>query len=306
MSRRAEARPAASRPRKNTARRRESMRSTSPGRGRRGGDGRSVTSARSRTFTGLPSMTAARTPSTKRAPDGPISGSVRTWPVRSASAFRRAPCASAVPWIEARRSAASANPTASAAARRTTTVRRHAVTRRASAAGSIAASTAGRNTPASTTPADSAPAITKRRAAPTDGRSTSDRDVGLEGVELLLADARDLHQVLDAAERPVLVTVIDDLLREHGTDPRQVLEVGLGRAVDVHLAAGLLRRPTTRRGCGRCLPLLRHNHLLAVDERPREIDRLRLGVAQEAAGRAHGVDHARALCEVVDARLANS
>src|SRR5438876_822492 len=132
----------------------------------------------------------------RRAPDGPISGSVRTWPVRSASAFRRAPCASALPWIEARRSPASANPSASAAARRTTTVRRHAVTMRASAAGSIAASTAGRNTPASTTPADSAPAMTKRRAAPTDGRSTSDRDVGLEGVELLLADARDLHQVL--------------------------------------------------------------------------------------------------------------
>src|SRR5205807_4427531 len=114
------------------------------------------------------------------------------------------------------------------------------------------------------------------RAAPPAGRATSDRDVRLKRVELLLADAGDLHQVLDAPERPVLRAVVDDLLREDWADPGQVFEVRLGRAVDVDLPARLLRRRTTGRRRRR-FTFLRDDHLLAVYQRAREVDRLRFG-----------------------------
>src|SRR5439155_4987893 len=126
------------------------------------------------------------------------------------------------------------------------------------------------------TPPASAPATANRRAAPPAGRTTSDGDVRLERIELLLADAGDLHQILDAPERPVLRAVVDDLLGEHGTDTRQILEVRLRRAVDVDLSPRLLRRGPAPGGKRR-LALLRNDHLLAVDQRPREVDGLRFG-----------------------------
>src|SRR5258706_1077371 len=176
--------------------------------------------------------------------------------------------------MDARRRPARANPSGIAAMRSSETARRQPATTSATVPTLQPRPAAGLAIPATTTPADIAPASTNRRAA-LDGRcSTSDGDVGRERIELLLSDPGDLHQVLDGSERAVLVAVVDDLLREDGSYAGQVLEVGLGRVVDVDLCPRFLSRATSSSGQRLAFP--RHDDLLAGHQRSREADRLRL------------------------------
>src|SRR6476469_9705715 len=61
-------------------------------------------------------------------------------------------------------------------------------------------------------------------------RARSRRNRVLQGLEALLADARDLLQLVDGPEAAVLLAVVDDPLRERRADAVQLLELRLCRS----------------------------------------------------------------------------
>src|SRR5262249_5668822 len=70
------------------------------------------------------------------------------------------------------------------------------------------------------------------------GGGSGESEVGLERREEFLADALDLHEVLDAGEGSMLLAVFDDALGLLGADPGKVRELLGRRLVDVDLLGG--------------------------------------------------------------------
>ena len=107
-----------------------------------------------------------------------------------------------------------------------------------------------------------------------------------ERLEALLADAIDFTQLVDRAKSPVGLAEIDYPARERGTNSVEGLQLldGGRRQAQRRLRA---RRARVRLRPGRYCPASTsatggHDDLLAVGDRGREIDRCKIGPAQEA------------------------
>jgi len=82
-------------------------------------------------------------------------------------------------------------------------------------------------------------------------------------------------ELLDGTERAVLLAIVEDLLRRHGPDAWEGVELLEGCAVQMHRAR---RAPGKCRSCPSAyrLPTPRDDDLLAVRDHGREIDELDL------------------------------
>src|SRR5262245_48043716 len=120
---------------------------------------------------------------------------------------------------------------------------------------------------------------------------------GSEGLHRGRPDPVHLVELVHGGKTAVLVAVLDDLLRRHGADPLDLVQLLDGRAAEAD-RTGL---PRGRGGGCRSAPTPRDHNLLAVAEAGGEIDRVLVCASDEAAGPPHGVGHPRPGRQAIDA-----
>jgi len=94
-------------------------------------------------------------------------------------------------------------------------------------------------------------------------------------------DARDGIELVNGPERTVLGSVVDDLLGGHRPNPRELVQLLERRGVQVYARAWY----SAGRSSGECLrglPLRRHDDLLAVCDRSRQVHERECGPASWA------------------------
>ena len=117
------------------------------------------------------------------------------------------------------------------------------------------------------------------------------------------SDAGDVVEVVDRLERPVRRSPIDDLLRGHGPDARELVELVDGRDREAHLRTGNAARPGGGRS-RRSAP--RDDHLLPVGERRSEVDSGEVGTSRRPACPRDRIRDARPVLQVKEARPVDS
>jgi hypothetical protein len=145
----------------------------------------------------------------------------------------------------------------------------------------------------------------QRRRRGAHGPVPSDIDELRERLEALLPDPGDLAELPDRRERTVLLAVVDDPLGGDRADTRQGLEVRRRRVVQVDRAVGADAGRSGAAGtpaAGGSLDVgapdrigrrRRHVDLLAVDERPGEVEPVEPGVREGASRGGEGVTDTR-------------
>jgi hypothetical protein len=128
------------------------------------------------------------------------------------------------------------------------------------------------------------------------------RDELLQLFQPRRSDPRNGVELLHGSERTVLLPVVEDLLRRHGPDTRERIELLERGGVQMH-------RPARRAGCARARrdrrPASRNDDLLTVGDRSREVDELDLCLRRDAACARECVRDARPARQAIEPRATN-
>ena len=165
------------------------------------------------------------------------------------------------------------------ACRRSTAPRRRALSRPLRARSAVAAPRRTLRCPAHAASRRAGRASSPRRCVASTARASRRHQVA----ELLHPrgpDAGDVVEILDRAEGPVRSPPVDDLLRRDRTDARELVELVDGGDRKAHLRSRRRRARYRRRPCRHPA---RHDDLLSVGQRRREVDDGEVGTAGRPA-----------------------